>query len=651
VEEAGAPFRRDIEGLRAIAVAAVVLYHAGTPHFGGGYVGVDVFFVISGFLITGQLLRDDRRAPTARIRHFYARRLRRIVPAATLVIITTLVAAALWQSPLLTGTTRDDARSAMFFVSNIRFARATVDYFSLGRAPSLFQHFWSLSLEEQFYFVWPALLVGISAVTKSRRNTAIVVTMAVTAAASFAACVLVTATRAPYAFFLLPFRAWELIAGAGLYVLTSRLGPGRRRGAPLMAYAGLALVALAITSLSDTTPYPGAIGLLPVAGTLLVIFAGSGTAAPPRLLASNVFQLGGRYSYSIYLWHWPVLTLLTLRYPDRFDSWPRALLGVSLVALPASVASYHLVENPFRHSFNRRADRQSIAAGLGLIAVSAFALVPFGAIGRGPLDSGRAAMTAPNPSPDAPTAFVPSNLRPTLRRASNSIGGRDLVRCLSKHDCVTGRASARRTVVLYGDSHAGHWVGAFAPMGRANGWRVEVMSFGGCRSYRQPNPPSGFDCERFRAESNARIAQLRPGLVVFSNQSISFFRQDRGAWERGIAAAIDAVPAGTNVAVLSETPIAPANVPVCLSLHLQDTRACEPHRPSPKFDAFNAALRAVVTAHGATFVDLMPWVCTDSRCPVVMGDVLVYRDPNHLTATFTRTRADAMAEALRPLMP
>jgi peptidoglycan/LPS O-acetylase OafA/YrhL len=292
--------RRDIEGLRAIAVVAVVLFHAGVPGARGGYVGVDVFFVISGFLITGQLLHDDEQySPLMRIRRFYARRLRRIVPAATLTIVGTLVAAAFVQAPLLQRAARLDGIAAMFFFSNIRFAHYAADYFHQGDAPSLFQHFWSLSVEEQFYLLWPALIAGSGAVALTRRRGVRVGVIGAVFVASLAASVALRTSDPVHAFYLLPTRAWELAAGALLTAVGRpfEIGP---RLAMVARAAGLTLIVASIATFDRVIAFPGYAALVPVVGTAAVIAAGTfgGDVGDRSPLAQRPMQLLGRYSYS-----------------------------------------------------------------------------------------------------------------------------------------------------------------------------------------------------------------------------------------------------------------------------------------------------------------------------------------------------------------
>ena len=316
-------FRPDIEGLRAVAVLAVVLFHADVPGVGGGFVGVDVFFVISGFLITGLLWREVSTTGTVRLRRFYGARARRLLPASATVGVVTMIGSAVLL-PLL------QARASSMTASPARCMSATTGSFCKHRLlradlpPSPFQHYWSLGVEEQFYLVWPALIIGTAwLIRRARRRTKAdaatsskrpyLVVLALVAAVSFALSLVITYVVPAVAFFSLPTRAWQLAVG-GLVALTA--GQWRRLpalAAAIVGWAGLAVILLACTRLSATTLYPGTAALLPVLGAALVI--GAGCAAPSqgcgRVLALSPMRAIGRISYSWYLWHWPVLRART----------------------------------------------------------------------------------------------------------------------------------------------------------------------------------------------------------------------------------------------------------------------------------------------------------------------------------------------------
>jgi peptidoglycan/LPS O-acetylase OafA/YrhL len=313
-----APFRPDIEGLRAVAVVAVVLYHAGIPGIAGGYIGVDVFFVISSFLITGLLWREVQATKTVALGRFYAARARRLLPAAATVgVVTALVAAAVLP-PLQARRVFIDGIASMLYVGNYRFAAQNTDYMISDLPPSPFQHYWSLGVEEQFYLVWPALIIGTAWLARriargdTPRNAPYLAVVTLVGAASLAAAVIWTHTSPPWAFFSLPTRAWELAAGALVALTIDQWKRLPLLPATVAGWGGLALILLTCTQLGPHTPYPGTSALLPVLGTALVIGAGSvtGGMGVGRVLCPPVMRAIGRVSYSWYLWHWPVLLLL-----------------------------------------------------------------------------------------------------------------------------------------------------------------------------------------------------------------------------------------------------------------------------------------------------------------------------------------------------
>jgi peptidoglycan/LPS O-acetylase OafA/YrhL len=356
----GKEFRPDIEGLRAIAVLAVVLFHAEIPGFTGGFVGVDVFFVISGFLITGLLWREASSSGTVRLARFYGARARRLLPASALVGVFIMVSSVLLLPPLTARTAIGDGIASALYVSNYRFALQGVDYLASFSPPSPFQHYWSLGVEEQFYLVWAPLILGTAWLIRRRNRTSgaatpttrrpYVVVLGAVAAVSFALSVAITFWAPSLAFFSLPTRAWQLAIG-GLVALTAlhwrRLS---RRAAAITGSGGLALIVLACVGFSQTTLYPGWAALAPTVGSALVI--GAGCAAPAngcgRLLKVRPLQWLGRISYSLYLWHWPLLlTALWAIAPVIGYALP---LGIGAIGLSVVLAALTLrfVENPLR---------------------------------------------------------------------------------------------------------------------------------------------------------------------------------------------------------------------------------------------------------------------------------------------------------------
>ena len=386
-------FRPDLEGLRALAVVLVLLYHAEIPGFGGGFVGVDVFFVLSGFLITGLIVREIGQTGRVSLPAFYARRARRLVPAALLVIAVTMLASVFLLPPLRVPDVAGDAAASALYVSNIRFALQATDYLQADVAPSPLLHYWSLGVEEHFYLVWPALL-AITAGLARGRTRLIALVIAVVAGASLALSIVLTDAAAPWAFFSLPTRAWELGLGAIVAVTAVHLARAPARLSAGAAAAGVGLIVAAGIVIGQDTPYPGLAALLPTIGAALVIAAGTGgtVSATARLLGRRPVRFMGRISYSLYLWHWPILVLPAAALGTALPMPAR--IGLALLAIPIAAASQRWVEEPIHRGRllerfgGRRPSRSLALAGvlsLAVALVSVGAGAAFGLSASGPI--------------------------------------------------------------------------------------------------------------------------------------------------------------------------------------------------------------------------------------------------------------------------
>lgn len=364
-----AEFRPDIQAMRALAVALVVLYHANIPGVHGGFFGVDVFFVISGFVITNVLLRERASKGTTSIPGFYARRIRRILPAATVVLIATVFATYHWLSYITGAINADDAKYVAAFVGNFRFATLGTQYFTATQPPSTLQQFWSLAVEEQFYLVWPLLFLAITLPWKRfspapRLMTVLTVIIGV----SLAWCIIETRQNEVWAFFSPLTRAWELALGALLAVM----GPHLRGRAPRMGLIlgaiGLAVILMCTWFYSSATLWPGSAVIAPVVATGAVIAGGSlrGPDKMGRIANFPPFQWLGNISYSLYLVHWPVITIAT-----QYAIAPLPLRSeMELVALSVALAAalYYAIENPVRRS-RWLAERRAVTFVLGAVLI------------------------------------------------------------------------------------------------------------------------------------------------------------------------------------------------------------------------------------------------------------------------------------------
>ena len=365
-------FRPDVEGLRAVAVVMVVLYHANVPKITGGYVGVDVFFVLSGFVITGLLLRERAATEKTRLLDFYGRRCRRILPAATLVIVATVLAAYHWLGFLSGNSNAQMARTASLFYANFHLISIGTNYLSAQAPPSALQNYWSLSVEEQFYVVYPTLFILAALAWSSvslRLKLAVLLTVGI--AASLTWSIHETATNGTAAYFSPLTHAWELALGGLVAVGSVQLAKLPRGVAIVMSWIGLGGIVWAAFAFTAATAYPGSAVALPVVSTALVV--AGGTVAPTwgaeALLRLYPFRWLGKLSYSLYLWHWPILIIA-----GQYAAHPLSVkdnLGWVLVALALSIVSYFVVENPIRHwTLLTRSGVRSIYLGAALIGVS-----------------------------------------------------------------------------------------------------------------------------------------------------------------------------------------------------------------------------------------------------------------------------------------
>jgi peptidoglycan/LPS O-acetylase OafA/YrhL len=363
-------FRPDIEGMRAIAVGLVILFHAYHKPFTGGFVGVDVFFVISGFLITSLLLKEQERAGRISISRFYARRVRRILPASTLVVLITLFATYSWLGFIAGNNVANDAKWTEIFAANIHFGFVGTDYFGAQLPPSPLQHMWSLGVEEQFYLVWPGVfLVLVLLARGAQHRKALAGALSLIIAGSLIWSVIQTAVNQTWAYFSPLTRAWELALGALVAVLAPTIARLRHAWAPqALAFAGLAGIALAAVFFTSDTRYPGIAVSLPVVGSAVLIAAGCANqrTIAGRGLSARPMQWVGARSYSMYLWHWPLLIIPAQYASKELSAFQNT--GWVLLTVVASAITYRLVENPVRRA-RLLASRTSLSLVIGVILV------------------------------------------------------------------------------------------------------------------------------------------------------------------------------------------------------------------------------------------------------------------------------------------
>jgi peptidoglycan/LPS O-acetylase OafA/YrhL len=670
-------FRPDIEGLRAVAVLLVVLSHAGVGAVAGGYVGVDVFFVISGFLITSLLIREVRRTGRISLPRFYARRALRLLPASTLVLAVTLAGTYLWLTPLRFTEFARDAAAGAAYVSNLRFADIGTDYLASAETPSPLQHLWSLAVEEQFYLVWPALILAVTWRRFSPRVLAVVLSVLV--AGSLVLSVTETARSAPWAYFGPHTRVWELGLGALVALGAGRLARLAPGVAAMTGWAGLAAVVVAAVTFDETTAFPGYAAVLPVAGAALVL--AGGCADPARgarlLLATPPLQWIGRLSYGWYLWHWPVLMIAPAALGVTPDTGINLLLCAGAL-VPAAV-SLVLVEDPVRgHAGLRARPWRGLAVG-GALTVGAAGAALLVSLAPPAVATGAAAQDVPavlTASADPartlaeliaaadPDAAVPANLTPPLKKARADVPYPYAEKChlgvvetAPPGPCAYGDVTGKRTVVLFGDSHAAQWFPTLERIATDKGWRLLLRTKSSCSAadtlaHLTMLKRAYTECRTWRRGQLAEFRTTRPDLVVVSSSfntehPIGVTGDETPAWRDGWRRTLRSLARTSKVAFLVDTPFRTQLPSDCLAANATSPGRCVDRvgdtirRPEVR-----AAAAEEAAAAGATVIDPLPWLCAD-RCPVVLGNQLVYRDTNHMTTGYARM----LAPLLFPRLP
>jgi peptidoglycan/LPS O-acetylase OafA/YrhL len=671
-----------------VAVGAVIAAHIGFFHSAGGYVGVDVFFVISGFLITSLLLREIGRTGRVSITGFYARRAVRLLPAAAVVLLATLTAAWIWLPRTRLHDIAADAAAAALNVVNIRLAQTGTDYLNAETDPSPLQHFWSLAVEEQFYILWPLLLLGIALAARRvwggtyarkghlhrRRTTAIAIVLVLIAAGSFYLSATRTATDPVWSYFGIHTRAWELAVGALIAVAANRIQRVPRPVAALASWAGLAVIVASVLILDEQTVFPGTAAALPVAGAALVIAAG---CVPHRFGASTVLRIApaqyiGKISYGLYLWHWPLIMIgpavLGIEEPRL-----RHYLALMAAAFLLAVATFHLVENPIR---TRRpliqVPSRALAMGGGLITAmlaASFLMVlqPMPTVQNGEAEEVTGDDTTVwemlGESSDVDT--VPANITPPLDAAGLDEPALYADGCVTDResaelnaDCQFGDPDGEKTVVLFGDSHAAQWFPALNQIAEAAGWKLVPLVKAACSVADVTERDKVLErryteCEDWKEQAFDEIERLEPDVVVAASYEEKEILDDDPvrAWADGWAESINRVDASADrVYYLADSPNPPGDTPSCLAEHPEDATECvatveesiiEPERRE-------AAIQAIEEDTDATVVDPLPWLCDTERdaCPVIIGNLLVYRDWNHLAARFVAELTPQLAAAI-----
>ncbi|MBX0300985.1 acyltransferase [Cryobacterium sp. 1639] len=673
--------RVDIQGLRALAVILVVVYHLWPGRITGGYVGVDVFFVISGFLITAHLLSEVERTGTVSLSKFWARRVRRLLPAAFTVLGASLAAAFVFLPKSLFEQALFEIGASAIYLQNWVLAGDSVDYLAADNKPSIVQHYWSLSVEEQFYIVWPLLIVGtVWVAAKVRRDRAsssnrhlIAVALLVVFGLSLVFSIYETARSQSSAYFITPTRAWEFAVGGLLVFVTSTVASALVRRA--VSWLGVAAIVGSAFLFDAGTQFPGALALVPVLGAALVIWAGESDSqwSTTHVFRFAPIQFFGDVSYAVYLWHWPMIVL----FPFVFgaDLTFRSRVVLLLVTILLAAATKYLIEDPVLRAPARVRGRAPafvfLAAGTAiLVGITAFTTLRIdgdrqqftaelaSAIEQGDGCLGASAMDLANAceSPHAVTDALDAGF--AAKDVYWNSGVAETAPC-AKRATGAPMGSCERgdltdpvlTIALIGDSHAEHLVDPLVTYAESHQWRVLPLTKSGCsgletREAEQMSPSNAQEkkaqeCIEWGESVRAEMAERTDvDVVAFSNRSKTkavTATQAASEWQLIMSS-------GKTVVSIRDVPGMPVGVdaPECVETSQAREDPCS-WKPGSEPDFMEEAARL----SGAPLVDMTEFLCTDATCHAVTGDLVVYFDDNHLTYTFAQTLSPILGSKLQ----
>jgi peptidoglycan/LPS O-acetylase OafA/YrhL len=690
--------RADIQGLRALAVLLVIGDHlVGRPR--GGFIGVDIFFVISGYLITGLLLREHQRTGHISFVGFYRRRVKRILPAAVVVALATVATTNLVFGGTFAGRTEVDAEWALLFAANFRFAATGTDYFASSTTPSPLQHYWSLSVEEQFYFVWPWLillvLVVLSRKGRARHGRLVISTlMALAITTSFLWAVVETRHDPTSAYFSTYSRMWELGAGALLAVLSpafARIGP---MTAAVLGWCGLVAIAISALVIHAGPTFPAPEAALPVAAAVVVIAAGIGRGGTQRWLwplTNPLSRWVGDISYSLYLWHFPVIIILGSFMPNGYRYYACAALSLLLLA----TASYYGLEDPVRRSAwlerSRPRDKRhrvpravSYASFAGALVVLAAGVVSVPSPTAPNLALIRADVELPGTPPDSPLdawrakvaaaiaqTHWPDGLDPDpddLSRTAPGVVVDEWAKdgCLglevgshgtpiqNAEHCMYGSATAPHTAVLVGDSTAI----SLAPALRealGSSWRLQILTTKLCPlgtgGVKNPDGSPFPECADFRQAALGEISRMHPELVVATSLpgSMSSYAST-DAELRGVTSYLTELARSSKHALVISSPPGAPPISTCKKL-LEGPWSCLGPVTDAAATSWRMTLKTAAADAGVPWIDSEDWMCIDGVCPPFIDGTIAYFDWWHYTGTMSAKLGPVLAVEIHEKVP
>lgn len=671
-------FQPEIQGLRAVAVLVVVLYHLWPNRLTGGYVGVDVFFVISGYLITSHMYREVQRTGRVALFQFWARRIRRLLPASIFVLGVSLLGVFIWLPATVWEVSARQLAASGLYVQNWILANDAVDYSAMHNDATVAQHYWSLSVEEQFYLVWPVVLMGVlffarrSAERSGRIDmpsprTTLILGISLVGAMSLAYSIFLTAQSQATAYFVTPTRVWEFAAGALVsLVFLDRQFTGKT--ASVLAWAGIALICISALAYDSSTPFPGWTAALPVAGTALVlVYAGNGARlAPAWWLSRKPMIFLGDVSYGLYLWHWPLIVLAPYILGERpafTEKIPILLLSVLLAWLTKIV-----VEDPLRRGKLLRASWRAYVFAAGsaaLVAALSFGLAtaPYAysgdadtrklgsCYGPGALQQANncGPVTGVEPPNPVPALVAKQNSEPAHKGCQTGITESEIFSC----DLGVEKANAKTTVAIVGDSHATAWFAAMDELGKLQHWHVKTYTKSSCPASTavrilpsETTDQAQRSCAEWNRKVNAEIEADNDISIVFtaSYSTAYTFKTGLGnalknpgadgfkeTWRQWMAA-------GKEVVAFDDVPRTNGEyVPTCLAENPEDPLACAvPRTKAYPANTVIGNAGAAMRAEGVRQISLRDQFCDDRLCYPVVGSMIVYRDYSHISAEYAK---------------
>ena len=600
-----------IQALRALAALLVVLFHAKLSP--GGFIGVDIFYVISGYLITGLIIKEVSLKNTFGYRAFYLRRAKRLLPASLSVLALTAIAAWVVLPPTVRGALGGDILAASLYLSNYLFAWWQNDYQNLNATPSPVIHYWSLAVEEQFYIFWPVLVFTLWRIGRRR---SVAVGIAITTILSFALSLFLTVVNPIWAFYSLPTRAWELGIGA-LLLFLPELALKRSQINTITVWLGFLLLATSVFAFSERTPFPGYNALLPTVGAALMI---AGIASWPPIFNDlsklRIVQWLGEISYPFYLWHWPLLVLPSTRFGRPLTLLER-ISFILITALAADLTHRYLEKPIATRSFSSKTIFRSSILATALCTLTAFAI----------LSTDNSSITLKN----AESISIASVMqKPQVYLDDCHVDNGEV----KSGNCTYGDKTSSKTIVLYGDSHAAQWFPALEKLANERGFKLISLTKSACPAPEVKKVEMGAyknaDCFKWRANTLKRIQELKPTAVILSG--FQHFELPRGFasrenwWAGGqVTAYQHLLGSSENLIYISDTPQPKRDIPNCLAS--KGGKKCDDSEKSDPRVSGNFIK-----------VDPTPWLCA-STCPAIVNGVVAYRDASHISVEMSRSLA------------